>query len=83
MLEAAYKEYRSLQSQEIDPPGRFDRNGFWHLGEHFECCQDLPQPTRESPLVQVRHGRSLEHIAAKYELPEAYLAKNVTADIDT
>jgi hypothetical protein len=70
MFERACAEYRSLKSRKTNPPGHF-RNGIFHLDERFACCDKLTPPTPSEPYVEVRHGRSAEHISAKYGVPEA------------
>jgi hypothetical protein len=70
MFERACTEYRLLKSRQTNPPGYF-KDGIFHLTERFECCDKLIKPTPSEPYVEVRHGRSAEHIGAKYGIPEA------------
>jgi len=68
MFEQACAEYQSLKSRKTNPPGHFE-NGIFHLDERFACCDKLTPPTPSEPYIEVRHGRSVEHISAKYGIP--------------
>ena len=76
-LQQGYSEAAMAAGREADlrgqrlthPKGRFDRAGRFHLEERCDCCVGLRQPSVAYPHTEMRHGRSITHVANLHRVP--------------
>ena len=57
------ERYRALRTCKVHPSGEFDRYGRFYLADTYACCRGIRPPSHSYPYSQLRHGRSLEHVA--------------------
>lgn len=69
----AVVEYRARKERRSNPFGEFDSAGRFFIGEGCSCCDDIARPTRSFPYGQMNHGRTLAHVAHKFNV-EDYMA---------
>jgi hypothetical protein len=63
-------EYFARRERRIHPVGEFDNIGRFFISEGCACCDSLRRPTRTRLYSQMIHGRSLKHVAHKYQVSE-------------
>jgi cell division protein FtsI/penicillin-binding protein 2 len=61
-------EYTALKNRTINPDGHFDSAGRFYIDEGCSCCKYIARPTRSYPYGQMIHGRSLVHVAHKFQV---------------
>lgn len=60
--------YAALKNRIINPDGHFDSAGRFYIDEDCSCCKYIARPTRSYPYGQMIHGRSLVHVAHKFQV---------------
>jgi hypothetical protein len=68
----AAAEYVRRRQRQSHPVGRCDRGGRWWpdpVVEWRECCERIRRPSRAWPWSLMTHCRTLQHVAALYEVP--------------
>lgn len=63
------------------PPGYFDKAGRFFLTERCECCAEIKTPSRTWPYLEMKHGRTLVHVASVFDVELKHLRQRVR-DID-
>lgn len=63
-------EYFARKERRTHPAGEFDNIGRFFISEGCLCCYSLCRPTRTHLYSQMIHGRSLKHVAYKYQVSE-------------
>ncbi|MDD3040767.1 hypothetical protein [Bacteroides sp.] len=61
---ATVREYQDLRDRKTNPEGTFDKQGRFYLAE-YSCCQNIRSPSRRFPYSEMKHGRTLKHVATK------------------
>ena len=69
-MENAIHEYQELKERKIHPDGKFDSKGRFYLSEKFDCCHGIRVPSTSFPYSEMKHGRTLKHVCAKYKVDE-------------
>lgn len=61
------REYQSLRDRITNPEGTFDKQGRFYLDTRasLPCCQSIRSPSRRFPYSEMKHGRTLKHVATK------------------
>ena len=56
-------EYNALKNRKVNPAGKFDNGGRFHLVRRCDCCNSIRSPSRAYPYSEMLHGRSSVHVA--------------------
>lgn len=64
------QEYLDRRDRLSHPKGSFDSAKRFYLGNHFRCCAGIRSPSRAYPFSQIKHGRSLPHVAHEFGVEE-------------
>lgn len=64
---ATVREYMDLRDRVTNPEGTFDKQGRFYLAgrSEYTCCQAIRSPSRRFPYSEMKHGRTLKHVAIK------------------
>ena len=64
---ATVREYINLRDRVTNPEGTFDKQGRFYLAgrSEYACCQAVRSPSRRFPYSEMKHGRTLKHVATK------------------
>jgi len=64
---ATVREYIDLRDRVTNPEGTFDKQGRFYIAgrSEYACCQAVRSPSRRFPYSEMKHGRTLKHVAAK------------------
>lgn len=64
---ATVREYQALRDRVTNPEGTFDKQGRFYLAgrSEYACCQNIRSPSRRFPYSEMKHGRTLKHVATK------------------
>lgn len=64
---ATVREYISLRDRVTNPDGTFDKQGRFYLDgrSEYSCCQGIRSPSKRFPYSEMKHGRTLKHVATK------------------
>jgi hypothetical protein len=78
----AYAAWKALQDREIHPEGEFDSKQRWYPApsERCECCSAIRSPSAAYPFSLIKHCRSVEHVARRFNVPVAALRKRIAKD---
>lgn len=76
-LETAAKCYLDRKARRTHPAGNLGKGGRWTPApeERRSCCNDICRPSRAWPWTLNRHCRSLEHVAALFEVDALQLRR--------
>ena len=74
-LRQAKDEYVGRQNRTRHPDGSFDRAGRFYSSEKEGCCNSIRTPSRAYPLSEMRHCRSMKHVANLFDVDVADLRK--------
>jgi hypothetical protein len=71
-VQEAITEYLKLKNREIHPEGTFDKGGRFYLAESekHDCCRGIRSPSRAYPYSEMKHARTLKHVAQKFGVDE-------------
>jgi len=71
-IQEAVTEYLQLKDRKIHPPGEFDNGGRFYLAESekCDCCRGIRSPSRAYPYSEMKHARTLKHVAQKFGVDE-------------
>ncbi len=71
-IQEAVTEYLQLKDRKIHPPGEFDNGGRFYLAESekHDCCRGIRSPSRAYPYSEMKHARTLKHVAQKFGVDE-------------
>ena len=71
-VQEAVTEYLKLKNREIHPEGTFDKGGRFYLAESekHDCCRGIRSPSRAYPYSEMKHARTLKHVAQKFGVDE-------------
>jgi hypothetical protein len=78
-LSLCLEEYLARQNRERHPDGSFDKGGRWYPSEREqrECCAFIRSPSRAWPYSLMKHCRSVEHVAALFDIDPRILRRAV------
>lgn len=64
---ATVREYQNLRDRVTNPDGTFDKQGRFYLAgrSEYSCCQSIRSPSKRFPYSEMKHGRTLKHVATK------------------
>ena len=76
-IQEAITEYLKLKNREIHPEGTFDKGGRFYLAESekYDCCRGIRSPSRAYPYSEMKHARTLKHVANKFGVDESECRK--------
>jgi hypothetical protein len=76
-IQEAITEYLKLKIREIHPEGTFDKGGRFYLAESekCDCCRGIRSPSRAYPYSEMKHARTLKHVAIKFGVDESECRK--------
>jgi hypothetical protein len=57
------------------PMGKFDNAERFKLTERCACCEQIREPSRAFPAIELQHGRTDKHIATRFSVPVAEVKK--------
>jgi len=77
-LSAALEALRRKQ-RISHPAGKFDTARVFHLEERCACCAGLQRSSAKRPYLEMRHARSLTHVAHLYDVPVLHVRRLVKA----
>ena len=71
-IQEAITEYLKLKNREIHPEGTFDSGGRFYLAESekHDCYRGIRSPSRAYPYSEMKHARTLKHVAQKFGVDE-------------
>lgn len=64
-IQETINEYIALRDRKTNPEGTFDNAGRFYLAEKCNCCIGIRNPSRSFPYSEMKHGRTLVHVATK------------------
>jgi hypothetical protein len=76
-IQEAITEYLKLKNRKTHPEGTFDKGGRFYLAESekHDCCRGIRSPSRAYPYSEMKHARTLKHVAHKYNVLESECRK--------
>lgn len=64
------KTYSDMKNRHIHPQGEFDSANRFYTSVKYPCCEHIRPPSRSYPYSQMKHARSLEHIAHEFAVAQ-------------
>ena len=76
-VQEAITEYLKLKNRKTHPEGTFDSGGRFYLAESEKCvcCRGIRSPSRAYPYSEMKHARTLKHVAIKFGVDESECRK--------
>ena len=76
-IQEAITEYLKLKNRKTHPEGTFDSGGRFYLAESEkqDCCRGIRSPSRAYPYSEMKHARTLKHVANKFGVDESECRK--------